>query len=107
MDEEKLDNPETSVDEDFADSFQPAEPAPAPAPVEEAPVEEAKPEEKEEPMAALRELYNSVPQVKCEALQKMTLMDDQLLRYSGWKEKSYAYGKNRRKRTLMKGWKQS
>lgn len=69
--------------------------------------EEAKPEEKEDPMAALRELYNSVPQVKCEALQKMTLMDDQLLRYSGWKEKSYAYGKNRRKRTLMKGWKQS
>ena len=49
MDEEKLDNPETSVDEDFADSFQPAEPAPAPAPVEEAPVEEAKPEEEEKP----------------------------------------------------------
>ena len=103
--------PEESIIEEIILSEIKEEPVPEkaePVPEKAEPAfEEAKPEEKEDPMAALRELYNSVPQVKCEALQKMTLMDDQLLRYSGWKEKSYAYGKNRRKRTLMKGWKQS
>ena len=79
--------------------------------VEPEPVAEAEPEVAVDPeaerIAALHELYNSIPQVKCESLPGLSLKEDKLLRYSGWKEKSYAYGKGRRKKSLMKGWKQS
>ena len=79
--------------------------------VEPEPVAETEPEVAVDPeaerIAALHELYNSIPQVKCESLPGLSLKEDKLLRYSGWKEKSYAYGKGRRKKSLMKGWKQS
>ena len=60
-----------------------------------------------DPMQALRELYDSMPQVECVPLPTISLQDDSLLRYSGWKEKLSAYGKGRRKRGRMKAWKQS